>query len=188
VDKKPTAKSSKHKKTLASKDTSVGGATGIRTLDRGLPYTHLAGVRLQPLGHRSTTHLSAWFGYEDLHQSSRGMLSLGENNDPKQNAPPKAMRPRPLTRIFPFNSRPWVKMATFRTRGIPPLKAAILLPRSNDSPPAPVFSFSYKKKTAREPRPLTSLFHRRHWAVSQRPPNLWPRSEQILDPSPGKGL
>ena len=30
-----------------------GGAGGIRTHDRGLPYTHFPGVRLRPLGHRS---------------------------------------------------------------------------------------------------------------------------------------
>ena len=28
-----------------------GGETGIRTLDTGLPYTRVPGVRLQPLGH-----------------------------------------------------------------------------------------------------------------------------------------
>ena len=30
-----------------------GGERGIRTLDRGLTYTPLAGERLQPLGHLS---------------------------------------------------------------------------------------------------------------------------------------
>ena len=30
-----------------------GGEEGIRTLDTGLPYTPLAGERLQPLGHLS---------------------------------------------------------------------------------------------------------------------------------------
>ena len=30
-----------------------GGAGGIRTHDRGLPYTHFPGVRLRPLGHLS---------------------------------------------------------------------------------------------------------------------------------------
>jgi hypothetical protein len=32
---------------------SFGGERGIRTLDRGLTYTPLAGERLQPLGHLS---------------------------------------------------------------------------------------------------------------------------------------
>ncbi len=32
---------------------STGGERGIRTLDRGLPYTPLAGERFQPLSHLS---------------------------------------------------------------------------------------------------------------------------------------
>ena len=35
-----------------------GGERGIRTLDRGLAYTPLAGARLQPLGHLSRTRFS----------------------------------------------------------------------------------------------------------------------------------
>jgi hypothetical protein len=35
--------------------TQYGGERGIRTLDRGLAYTPLAGARLQPLGHLSKT-------------------------------------------------------------------------------------------------------------------------------------
>ena len=34
----------------------IGGERGIRTLDRGLTYTPLAGERLQPLGHLSGDH------------------------------------------------------------------------------------------------------------------------------------
>ena len=33
--------------------TRTGGEGGIRTLDRGLPYTPLAGERFQPLSHLS---------------------------------------------------------------------------------------------------------------------------------------
>ena len=33
-----------------------GGERGIRTLDRGLAYTPLAGERLQPLGHLSVNN------------------------------------------------------------------------------------------------------------------------------------
>ena len=36
-----------------------GGERGIRTLDRGLTYTPLAGERLQPLGHLSGTRIVA---------------------------------------------------------------------------------------------------------------------------------
>ncbi len=35
-----------------------GGEGGIRTLDRGLAYTPLAGERLQPLGHLTSYRLS----------------------------------------------------------------------------------------------------------------------------------
>jgi hypothetical protein len=34
-----------------------GGERGIRTLDRGLTYTPLAGERLQPLGHLSGVNI-----------------------------------------------------------------------------------------------------------------------------------
>ena len=34
-----------------------GGEGGIRTLDRGLPYTPLAGERFQPLSHRSVSRI-----------------------------------------------------------------------------------------------------------------------------------
>ena len=36
-----------------------GGERGIRTLDRGLTYTPLAGERLQPLGHLSRAAIVA---------------------------------------------------------------------------------------------------------------------------------
>ena len=36
-----------------------GGERGIRTLDRGLTYTPLAGERLQPLGHLSGKRIVA---------------------------------------------------------------------------------------------------------------------------------
>ena len=36
---------------------SYGGERGIRTLDRGLTYTPLAGERLQPLGHLSGVNI-----------------------------------------------------------------------------------------------------------------------------------
>ena len=38
---------------------SYGGERGIRTLDRGLTYTPLAGERLQPLGHLSGVRIVA---------------------------------------------------------------------------------------------------------------------------------
>ena len=38
---------------------SFGGERGIRTLDRGLTYTPLAGERLQPLGHLSGSAIVA---------------------------------------------------------------------------------------------------------------------------------
>ena len=37
-----------------------GGEGGIRTLDRGLAYTPLAGERLQPLGHLTSYRLSSY--------------------------------------------------------------------------------------------------------------------------------
>ena len=37
-----------------------GGEGGIRTLDRGLAYTPLAGERLQPLGQLSVTRFWAF--------------------------------------------------------------------------------------------------------------------------------
>jgi hypothetical protein len=49
-------------------DPLYGGERGIRTLDRGLTYTPLAGARLQPLGHLSkigrniNTTLEKWQG------------------------------------------------------------------------------------------------------------------------------
>ena len=42
-----------HKKRSLGAPILYGGERGIRTLDRGLTYTPLAGERLQPLGHLS---------------------------------------------------------------------------------------------------------------------------------------
>ena len=41
-----------------------GGERGIRTLDT-LPYTHFPGVRLQPLGHLSTSTLKRALSWKD---------------------------------------------------------------------------------------------------------------------------
>ena len=43
------------------KSTCYGGERGIRTLDRVLAYTPLAGVRLQPLGQLSGLNVSRGF-------------------------------------------------------------------------------------------------------------------------------
>ena len=42
---------------------SNGGEEGIRTLDTLLTHTPLAGERLQPLGHLSTSHHNVAFTY-----------------------------------------------------------------------------------------------------------------------------
>ena len=49
--------------TNCGSDLKYGGERGIRTLDRGLTYTPLAGARLQPLGHLSKigrNHSTTW--------------------------------------------------------------------------------------------------------------------------------
>ena len=48
-----TSLSFRHKKRDFVPCLAPGGEGGIRTLDRGLAYTPLAGERLQPLGHLS---------------------------------------------------------------------------------------------------------------------------------------
>ena len=45
-----------------------GGERGIRTLDRGLTYTPLAGERLQPLGHLSGARIvTRTYGYLSMY-------------------------------------------------------------------------------------------------------------------------
>ena len=48
-----------------------GGERGIRTLDRGLTYTPLAGERLQPLGHLSGARIvTQTYGYLSISRSN----------------------------------------------------------------------------------------------------------------------
>ena len=53
-----------------------GGERGIRTLDRGLTYTPLAGERLQPLGHLSGVRIAASHhpGFVDTSSQSREQI------------------------------------------------------------------------------------------------------------------